>query len=159
MTTGEILNNKLQTVLSGQPWYGRPLTDILNDVTFEAAFERAPGGIHTIAEILLHIISWQEEIIDRLNEQPAGTPTSGDWPETGDPSEEKWTRWKDDLKLVNVNLSGIILNFPQDKWNQPIIDTRETEPIVTYAELIDGAIQHLVYHSAQIALLTKLLKG
>jgi uncharacterized damage-inducible protein DinB len=158
MTTSTKLINELEKVLSGRPWYGSSIYSILDQVTFESAYEKT-GHAHTIAEIILHMLSWTEEVMDRLNEKPAGLPLSGDWPETGDPDEQKWKLWIDDLKLVNVNLIKTIQDFPEDKWDDPIIDTRGDRPVVTYKELIYGFIQHQVYHSGQIALLIRIIIG
>jgi len=159
MNTGEELQQSLSNVLSGQPWYGRAVYDIIEGVSFEAAYEKAPGASHTIAEIVLHMISWTEEVMDRMNGMNAQTPTSGDWPETGTPDEQKWQNYVSDLKLVNVNLLGIIQHFPEENWNDQINDERESEPVTTYKELITGFIQHQVYHAGQIAVLNKIING
>jgi|EndMetStandDraft_4_1072995.scaffolds.fasta_scaffold04089_4 uncharacterized damage-inducible protein DinB len=161
MTTSEKLSTGLQTILSGDAWYGSPVYEIVENVTFEAAYEKPPGSIHNIAEIVLHMIAWTEEVMDRMNGLTAGIPTSGDWPETGAPDEQKWQNYVDDLKLVNVNLIGVIQNFPQEQWDEPIKDERNREmgTGVSYEELINGLIQHHIYHSGQIALLNRIING
>jgi uncharacterized damage-inducible protein DinB len=158
MTKKEKIINDLEKVLSGRPWYGSSVYGILEQVTFETAYERVSHA-HTIAEIILHMLSWTEEVIDRMNEKPASLPLSGDWPETGHPDEQKWKLWIDDLKLVNVNLVKAIQDLPEEKWIAPIIDTRGDRPVVTYEEMLYGFMQHQAYHSGQIALLLKVLLG
>jgi len=161
MTTPEKLTTQLTQILSGDPWYGSNVYDILAQVSFEAAYEKTPGAAHTIAEIVLHMIAWTEEVIDRMNGMTAGLPTSGDWPETGAPDEQKWQNYVDDLKLVNVNLMGIIQNFPAEQWNELINDERNRElgTGVSYEALIEGLIQHHIYHSGQIAILNRIING
>ncbi|MGN8072580.1 DinB family protein [Mucilaginibacter sp. 22184] len=161
MSTSENLSHELQNVLSGDPWYGSPVYTILKSVNFETAYEKPPGSIHNIAEIVLHMIAWTEEVMDRMNGLPSGLPTSGDWPPISKPDEQKWQNYVEDLKLVNVNLIGIIQNFPPDQWNEPTNDERNREEGtgVTYEELINGLIQHHIYHSAQIALLKRIING
>jgi uncharacterized damage-inducible protein DinB len=156
MTISEELKQNLETVLSGTAWYGTPIYTIIEQVSFEAAYEKPPGSIHNIAEIVLHMLAWTEEVLDRMNGMTAGLPSSGDWPETGKPDEQKWQTYVNDLKLVNVNLLSVIENFPEEDWNDPINDARESEPVTTYKELINGFIQHDVYHAGQIALLTRI---
>ena len=158
MTTPEKLTTQLTQILSGDPWYGSNVYDILAQISFEAAYEKPPGSIHNIAEIVLHMIAWTEEVMDRMNGMTAGIPTSGDWPETGAPDEQKWQNYVDDLKLVNVNLLGVIQNFPPEQWDDPINDERNRElgTGVSYEALIEGLIQHHVYHSGQIALLLRI---
>ena len=154
MKTGEKLTHQLQEVLSGEPWYGPSIYDILAHVTFESAYERPLPAAHTVTEIILHMLSWTEEVMDRLNGMAASsTPSSGDWPEPGVPDEQKWQLWIDDLKLANVNLLKIISDFPEEQWPEPTNDTRY-EQAATYQELVEGFIQHQVYHAGQIAILT-----
>jgi uncharacterized damage-inducible protein DinB len=158
MIINEKLITELEKVLSGQPWYGSPIYDILDKITFESAFERQ-GHAHTIAEIILHMFSWTEEVIDRMNEKPASLPVSGNWPNPGDPDENKWQLWIADFKLVNVNLIKTIQDFPEERWDDLIIDERNNEPVTTYKELVYGFIQHQIYHTGQIALLTRVTVG
>ena len=160
MALSEQLKEELEKVLYGNPWYGANVYDIIDNVSFEAAYEKPPGSVHNIAGIVLHMLSWTEEAMDRLNGLNAQLPSSGDWPDPGTPDEQKWQNYVDDLKLVNVNLIGIIQNFPEEKWTEPIIDenNREGGP-VTYEEMINGLIQHHIYHSGQIALLNRIING
>ncbi|WP_183576166.1 DinB family protein [Mucilaginibacter sp. X5P1] len=157
MTTSEKLIHELTKVLSKRPWYGSSVYAIIEPITFEAAYEKPPGSVHNIAEIVLHMVAWTEEVMDRMNGMTAGVPTSGDWPETGAPDEQKWQNYVEDLKLVNVNLIGIIQNFPEEQWIEPINDERGDRPVVTYEDLILGLIQHHIYHSGQIALLNRIV--
>jgi uncharacterized damage-inducible protein DinB len=159
MTTSEKLQQEIEKVLSGEPWYGLSIYEILDRVTFESAYEKPVGAAHNVAAIILHMLSWTEEVMDRLNEKPASAPLSGDWPETGGPNEQKWKLWIDDLKLVNVNLIKTILDFPEEKWSEPIIDERDTGPVITYEQLVYGFIQHQVYHAGQIAILNRMVIG
>lgn len=161
MTISEKLSKELEQVLSGDPWYGLPVYKILDKIIFETAFEKPPGAAHNIAEIVLHMLSWTEEVMDRLNGMTASIPSSGDWPETGTPTEQKWQQYVNDLKLVNVNLLGIIQNFEEEKWVEPILDGRNPElgTGVSNEELVRGLIQHHIYHSGQVAILIRIING
>jgi len=157
MSTSAQLQSELRNVLSGHPWYGNSVYVTLANATFENAYKRPPGNAHSIAEIVVHMISWTEEVIDRINEKPASLPLGGDWPDPGAADELKWNLYLDDLKLVNTNLLKAIHDFSEEKWQTPIIDDRGEEPVVTYAELVRGLIQHHIYHQGQIGLLVKVL--
>lgn len=159
MKTGEKLIQELEKVLSGQPWYGPSVYEILGRITFDSAYEKPSHAAHNVAEILLHMLSWTEEIMDRLNGMTAGTPSSGDWPPVGAPDEKKWQMWIDDLKLVNVNLVKVIRDLPEDQWAELIDDKRGDEPVTTHEELVYGFIQHQIYHAGQIAILVKIVNG
>jgi uncharacterized damage-inducible protein DinB len=159
MSLSEKLSTQLQNILAGEPWYGSSVYEIIEKISFEAAFEKPQGSVHNIAEIVLHMIAWTEEVMDRMNGMSAGIPTSGDWPEVGAPDEQKWQNYVEDLKLVSVNLIGIIQKFPQEQWDEPIKDERNRQlgTGVSYEELINGLIQHHIYHSGQMALLNRIL--
>lgn len=157
MGKSEELKKELETILWGDPWYGNAIYPIIEQVSFEAAFEKPPGSIHNIAGIVLHMLAWTEEVMDRMNGLNAQLPSSGDWPDPGSPDEQKWQNYVNDLKLVNVNLLGVIQNFPEEQWDKPINDGRDAETTTSYERMINGFIQHQVYHAGQIALLTRIL--
>jgi uncharacterized damage-inducible protein DinB len=159
MNISEKLNAQLTEVLSGAPWHGPSVYGILEPISFEAAYEKPPGSVHNIAELVLHMIAWTEEVIDRMNGKTASDPASGDWPETGAPDEKKWQDYVSDLKLVNVNLQYAIQNFDPQKWNVKIDDNRGYEPIATYEEMVRGLIDHHIYHSGQISILNRIING
>jgi uncharacterized damage-inducible protein DinB len=159
MSISEKLSNELEEVLSGDAWYGSPVYEILEKVSFETAYEKPGGSVHNVAAIVLHMLAWTEEVMDRLNGMAAGVPSSGDWPDPGAPDEQKWQLFVNDFKLVNVNLVHIIQNFPEEQWNEPILDERNREQGtgVSYEALVRGLIQHHIYHSGQIALLVRII--
>lgn len=161
MSNSSKLYNQLSTILYGHAWYGNPIYTIIDSVTFESAFEKVPGASHTIAEILMHMLSWTEEVTSRMQGHVAGTPAGGDWPHVGEPDEQKLQQMVNNFKLANVKLLQLIDEFPEDKWNQATNDERESYSgdELSYEAMIVGLIQHHVYHAGQIALLNKINNG
>lgn len=161
MTIAEKLIASLQSVLAGDPWYGPATYNILDQVSFDAAYDTPPGSIHNIAGIMLHMLSWTYEVTERLHGKEASEPAGGDWPHPGYPDEHKWQQLLNDFKLANVTLEGVIQSFPADKWLQLTNDHRDPSlgTGVTYQALIEGLIQHHIYHSGQIALLNRIAGG
>ena len=106
-------------------------------------------------------MAWTGEVISRMNGKPAGTPFPGDWPDPGTPEIEKWRQLVANFKLVNVELTQLIANFPVNKWTEPTNDCREiyTGYGLTYEALVTGLIQHYIYYFAQISLLNKMING
>ena len=161
MTTSEKLEQELTNALSGTPWYGDSIYSIIEKVTFETAYEKPQGAAHNITEIVLHMLAWTEEVLDRMNGLTSSIPTSGDWPPTGNPDEQKWQNYVDDLKLVNVHLLGVIRDFPEEKWDEPSSDQLDLDEGSgwSYEENVNGLIQHHIYHAGQIALLIRIING
>jgi uncharacterized damage-inducible protein DinB len=54
-------------------------------------------------------------------------------------------------------LIGIIQNFPEEQWSELVNGTIENDEGTTYEDLVKGLIQHHIYHSAQIALLNRII--
>jgi len=73
-----MLIRELEHVVSGDPWYGSPISIILEAADPRIVFLRI-GNSHIIAEILLHMIAWAEETQSRLEGKHASQPSRGDW--------------------------------------------------------------------------------
>ena len=161
MSTSAKLQQQLQTILSGNAWYGTPIYSIIDAVSFETAYEKAEGASHSIAAILLHMLAWTEEATKRLEFQKASAPARGDWPDAGTPDEQKWQQLINDFKLENTRLLGLIEKFDDSKWSDGTNDDRGTYSgyDASYEALINGLLQHHVYHAGQISLLNKMING
>ncbi len=48
--------NQFVTIYEGKPWYGNPVTKILEDITEEGAFWQPREGAHSIAQLVWHMI-------------------------------------------------------------------------------------------------------
>jgi len=120
-----------------------------------------PGASHTIAEILMHMLSWTEEVASRMQGNTAGIPAGGDWPDVGEPDEQKLQQMVNNFKLANVELLQLIDELPEDKWSEATNDERErySGEELSYEAMIAGLIQHHVYHAGQIVLLNKMSNG
>ena len=157
MTTAGQLQHELETAFLGKPWYGKPISEIITDGDWQAAFNKPAGSVHSVAHIILHMTGWTEEVISRFQGNPAAEPARGDWPEPAEPSEQNWHQLVIDLDEANSNLIKAMQAFPDDKWDELINDQREMgEPVTTYRELVHGFIQHQIYHAGQIALLNRM---
>ncbi|GAA4902094.1 DinB family protein [Mucilaginibacter defluvii] len=162
MIISEKLSQELEKILSGDAWYGPAVHETIDKISFEIAYERPGNGAHSIAEIVLHMLGWTIEVSERLNDKTATLPAGGDWPDAGTPDEERWKTMVNDLKLANVNLIGLIEKFPESKWGELTNDDRNEPGLgagVNYEQLINGLIQHHVYHAGQIGILNRMLGG
>lgn len=138
-------------MISGRPWYGSNVVDILDGIRDDSRMERLDGA-NSIAGILIHMIAWTEEIAGRLRGITADNPARGDWPDPG-------TRTVAELELlfheVNESLIRIIRSISEEDWDKLLPDDRTGAVQFTKRGYVTGLIQHHVYHSAQIALLNR----
>jgi len=63
--------------------------------------------------------------------------------------------------LVNLELLTLIENFDADKWADATNDDRGTYTgyDASYEALINGLMQHHIYHIGQVSLLNKMING
>lgn len=130
-------------------------------MSFEAAYEKPTGASHNIADIIMHMLAWTEEVSTRMQGKPAGAPIRGNWPGAGKPDEQKWQQLLSFFKLANTELTQLIANFPVESWTDATNDGRGeySEYGLTYEAMITGLMQHHVYHAGQISLLNKMING
>jgi uncharacterized damage-inducible protein DinB len=162
MSDKSFLHEQIRKGFSDDPWHGPSTLSLLEELTAqEAAARPIPEG-HSIWEIVLHMISWQNEVRRRLAGNPPAEPEEGDWPKVGKVSE---TRWRQDLERLGASLTDLLdmLDSLQEKDLDRIGGgLSDRDPAlgtgVTLRAMVNGLVQHNAYHSGQIALLRKALE-
>jgi uncharacterized damage-inducible protein DinB len=152
------LVDQLESEHGGEPWHGTSLVGILSDIGPHQAAARPLAGAHTIWELVLHLTAWKNEVRRRLGGAPAGSPSEGDWPRPpSSPTAEAWQQALDALVDAHRALVDTIARLPDQQLfeltNDPRVEGDESPD--TYFQLVQGILQHDVYHSGQIALLKK----
>jgi uncharacterized damage-inducible protein DinB len=143
--------DQLKRAYEGPAWSGPSLLDVLKDVTAPEAAARPIPNAHTIWEIVHHIRVWEDVVTRRLQGEPvreySGTE---DWPPVTDISDAAWQTALDQLKESNHRLREVINGFEQMRLSGLV-------PGADYSfyVLVQGAVQHDLYHAGQIGLLKK----
>ena len=149
--------DQLQREHEGDPWHGSPLRAILEGIDATRAAARPIPGAHSIWELVLHMTGWKNETARRLAGAVACMPVEGDWPDVGDPTDERWQAALARLETAHDGLLAAVKALPDARLYEPTNDTRSA-PLgtgVSYYVLLHGIVQHDVYHAGQIALLKK----
>jgi uncharacterized damage-inducible protein DinB len=151
------LISELKKAFNGDAWHGGNLMQQLNFVKPENAFQHFIPNAHSVAELVLHITAWTDEVNSRLLGAVAKEPAAGDWPMPNSYTIKEWEKIVFDCKTSNEELIRVCEGFSNADWNAQVKDERDRElgSGVTNAELINGLIQHHAYHSGQIGLLLK----
>ncbi len=151
------LITELKKAFNGDAWHGGNLMQQLNFVKPEVAFTHPIPNAHSIAELVLHITAWTDEVNARLLGAPAKEPAAGDWPKPQAETIKEWEKIVFDCKTSNEELIRVCESLSLDAWQAEVKDDRDREmgTGVTNVELINGLIQHHAYHSGQIGLLLK----
>jgi hypothetical protein len=142
--------DQLKRSLEGEAWHGPALGELLVGVNAKQAAAKQLAGAHSIWEIVLHIISSEEVVCDRLEGSLTVLSPDEDWPRVGETRDEAWTRTVEMLSNVHEKLQRLVLKVSESSLDQPVVKGASS----TYVTL-HGIVQHNIYHSGQIALLKK----
>ncbi len=140
--------DQLSRVYRGPAWHGPSLQELLADVTEEIAARRLIEGAHTIQELVLHIAAWMRIARERLTATEVRDAT----PEENWPAMGEWVEaLAEELEGKQRALEEAVLAFPADRLNRLAPATERQ----TFYVLLEGVVQHNLYHAGQIALLKK----
>jgi uncharacterized damage-inducible protein DinB len=149
--------DQLQRALDGDAWYGPALLDALRGITAEQAARRPLPEAHTVWEIVLHMRSWNREVLRRLRTGVAREPADGDWPALPEPTHENWRFAVQTLVQSVRELVEAARAFPAERLDEVLGEARD-RPLgsgVSFYVLLHGIVQHNVAHTAQISMLRK----
>lgn len=144
----------LQRVNSGQPWFGRSVYSILEEVDSAKAYQRPNNTEHSLADLLYHMHTWAAFTLRRIEgdkEQDLAAFEKMDWREI-DPKVHTWEKGLADFKQTHEKIIRL-LNEKDDQFLEEQVDYRQ----YNFRFLINGLIQHNIYHLGQVAYLRKLL--
>ncbi len=146
--------HQLACNFEGDSWLDEYFIKKIQHVTEENAFIRPIPELHSVAELIGHLLIWRSEGIKKLQGQ-APTITSNS-PENWRSNEElKEIGWQK-LKLDFQNSQRDLIALLKDK-SDSFLENNDYVPGYSYKYLLDGLIQHDTYHLGQIGLTTKLL--
>ena len=132
-------------------WYGPSLAALLAEISPEFATTRAVPGSHSISELLQHLLLWNERIriTSDSNPLPRWQPEK-DWAEPPIPWNDLVSRWSQSRELLEEK----IRNFPIEDLTKQVPGR-----CYSYETLLDGIVQHAIYHSGQIAMILSMLRS
>jgi uncharacterized damage-inducible protein DinB len=144
----------LQRVNSGQPWFGRPVYEILDEIDPKKASIKPNGSGHTMVELIWHMLTWTEFVLRRIEggkEADLSEVEKLDWREI-DPKIHSWEKGVAAFKKANDKILQLLAD-KDDTLLSEIVDYRE----YNFRFLLNGLSQHHIYHLGQIAYIHKFL--
>lgn len=152
MTYGEEIAAELRHALRGDPWHGSPLLELLTGITVEQAVQRPIPTAHNIWELVMHLTSWSNIALRRLNGERPEPHEGEDWPEPGEVSPERWTEVVVALEESHERLCEVVAGLSDE-----VLATNAPKSERSFAFMLHGVAQHDAYHGGQITLLRKLV--
>ncbi len=151
-TPKEQLLADLENVFSGEPWYGESVLTILEGISSEQAMK--PVGGRRIYTLLLHMLAWRGYLLRQLQGETdfdIEVNSVVDWPPYQKEGPEAWPLAIASLQENQRQLLALLRGLSEEQLMDTVPRRR-----FSFAFLINGLIQHDVYHIGQMALLQKL---
>lgn len=142
--------NRYDQVLRGAAWHGDPMWQILEGISAETAAARPVPEAHTIWEIVMHMIFWEEVATERLAGRRAGLVEERNFPPMPEHTDEAWSKTLDQLRASNRRFREALAQLDAAK-----LDDLSAAGKRTIYDEAHGLIEHHIYHLGQIALLKK----
>ena len=156
------LVDQLERAHAGDPWHGSSRSALLADVTADEARRRPTPDVHSIWELVLHMTAWTREVTRRVQGRTAAEQQMGDWPALPNvPDERAWRAALAALDEAHGAMREAVRALDPSHLTTRVGDERSPAlgTGVTFAQTINGLVQHDTYHSGQIALVKKLLRA
>ena len=146
-----ILN--LENTLDGDPWYGRPVLAMLREIESNIAFKKPTAHSHSLAELLYHMLTWADFTLKRIEKDDSKDLAAfekNDW-RLIDPKVHDWDEGLAAFIATHQQIIAL-LQSKDDSFLNETVDFRKYD----FRYLLNGLIQHNIYHLGQIAFLKKL---
>ncbi len=151
MSEAQRIAKQIRHACEGPTWHGPALLEVLDAVTAKTAAAPSPAGLHSIWQLVLHIITWEATVLKWLGGDGTRPPEEENWPVVADASEAAWQRTLERLRNGNLALREAVERLDDERLARPIVEGMSS----TYSTL-HGVIHHAIYHAGQIAVLKKI---
>jgi len=148
------IEDQLRRSIEGEAWHGPSINELLQDVTAGEAAAKPITHANSIWEILLHVISTQEIVLERLAGKPATDYGENDWPPVRNESSAAWSSALRSLSDTSARLRNAVLELEARHLDEPIVEGFSSVYVTVH-----GTVQHNLYHGGQIALLKKAIRS
>jgi uncharacterized damage-inducible protein DinB len=146
----ERIADQLRRAVEGEAWHGPSVMEVLAGVDARTAASRPIAGAHSIWELLNHITAWTRAILRRMDGQAIELEGESDWPPVTNPSDASWQAAIASFRAAQDELLARLPAVTQQQLSA-IVPGRK----YNYQFMLDGLVQHHLYHAGQMALLKK----
>jgi len=145
-----ILTRYDEVVQGPAAWHGDPMWQILEDISAKTAAARPLPNAHTIWEIVMHMIFWEDVAAKRLAGERAGLVEELNFPDMPVATDENWRNTLDQLRASNRRFRHAVAELDPARLDQLSAAGKRT-----FYHEAHGLLEHHTYHLGQIALLKK----
>ena len=140
----------LERTYAGDAWHGPSVRQTLADLSTARAVQRLNDS-HNVAELVRHMTAWRNFVINRLEGNTSYELSEEDnWSTINHLSQPRWEQLRVALDQSQQQLLRLLEDLEEARLYQPV-----ARRSYDYYVLLHGIIQHDVYHTGQIQLLSK----
>jgi uncharacterized damage-inducible protein DinB len=136
---------------SGDPWIEVNILQTLDSITAKEAAQKI-GNLNSIWSIVNHMIGWRETLLKRISNEDIASPADNFF---GPISDHSPLAWKETLARLASSQDALLFYLSAQN---PGMDEYPNKGSYSRFELLQGILQHDVYHLGQIVLIRKLLQ-
>jgi len=144
----ERILDQLNRAWGGPSWTGIDVGPLLESVSEEQAHAHPIANAHSIIELAAHMAAWMDAVAHRLAGSERELTTEEDW---RDVTNMSWPGAIEEMTNAISRLSDAIARLTVDDLDKKVPGRKYTIYV-----MLQGVIQHTLYHAGQIALLKKL---
>ena len=155
----EMLVHTIKESFNGRnPWFGDSLINKLNKIDYRIVNITLTDSNNSIAMIIQHLINWRVFAIEKMNKNQAfdiKINSTNDWTKINIDSETEWT----ELLSKLISTQNKIIALLEELMVNNHLNDKVSGKDYSFEHLINGIIQHDIYHLGQIGLLHKQIKN
>jgi uncharacterized damage-inducible protein DinB len=147
------LIRQLHEIQDGSLWFDQCFKEKTDKLSDKEALTRPIPQVHSVAEHISHILEWRKECMLRLKGEGTNLMNSADdWKDNAALRKIGWSNLKDAFFESTKTLINALEN-QEDAY----LDTKFSDTDYNFHYLVEGIIQHDLYHLGQIGITIKLL--
>jgi uncharacterized damage-inducible protein DinB len=151
MSEAARIAEQLRNAFEGNAWHGPALLELLADVDPATAASHPLPETHSIWELVLHIAAWDNAVNRRIVEDKAlQLKSSQNFPPVKDKSSAAWKKAIVHLKQTHAALVKTAAGLSEKRLGDRVPGKK-----YNIRFMLDGVVQHELYHAGQIAILKK----
>lgn len=147
---------QLNDLQNGTTWFDDNIENKINQISENQAFIRPIPELHSVAELVSHMLVWRKDSLNKLKGLPSKLTMES--PENWEGNEylkkAGWARLKSDLS-ESMKAMVEFLDTVDDEY----LANNHYNGKDSLKYLVEGIVQHDLYHLGQIGITIKLLKS
>jgi len=135
----------VRDVYDGNPWYGSSVMAVLSKIPVDNVNKKIQNS-HSVIELVLHMTSWRKFVIHKLQGDESHEVSA----ESNFPAGSDWAAALANLQESQNNLLMAMASFDNKNLENQVPNRK-----YSFSKLLNGIVQHDIYHLGQIAMITK----